>query len=36
MLTMETEKSKITGLKVDPCAGAAPTGAKKGVTSKKK
>jgi hypothetical protein len=39
MLTMETEKSKITGLKVDPCAAAArPTGkaSKKGVTRKKK
>jgi hypothetical protein len=37
MLTMETDKSKITGLKVEPCAGAAPArSTKKGVTHKKK
>jgi hypothetical protein len=38
MLTMETEKSKITGLKVEPCAGAAPAhkGTKKAVTRRKK
>lgn len=37
MLTMDTEKAKIEGLKVAPC-GAAPArpGAKKGVTRKKK
>ena len=35
MLTMETDKSKITGLKVDPCAGAAPAH-KKAVTRRKK
>jgi hypothetical protein len=34
MVTMETEKSKITGLKVEPCAGAAPA-AKKGGSAKK-
>jgi hypothetical protein len=38
MLTMETEKSKITGLKVEPCAGAAPARktTKKAVTHRKK
>jgi hypothetical protein len=38
MLTMETEKAKITGLKVEPCAGAAPArpATKKAVTRKKK
>ena len=36
MLTMETEKSKITGLKVDPCAAAPARSTKKGVTRKKK
>jgi hypothetical protein len=36
MLTMDTEKAKITGLKVDPCAAAPAAGAKKGVSSKKK
>ncbi len=37
MLTMETEKAKITGLKVDPCAAAAParTGTKKAAPKKK-
>jgi hypothetical protein len=37
MLTMETEKAKISGLKVDPCAAApAHPGAKKGATASKK
>jgi outer membrane protein assembly factor BamD (BamD/ComL family) len=40
MLTMDTEKAKIEGLKVAPCAGAAPArprpGAKKGGAAKKK
>src|SRR4051812_32695973 len=37
MLTMDTEKSKITGLKVEPCAAApAHKGTKKAVTRKKK
>ena len=35
MLTMDTDKSKITGLKVEPCAGAAPA-RKKGVTRKRR
>jgi hypothetical protein len=36
MLTMEAEKAKMIGLKVDPCAGgAAPPATKKGVTRKK-
>jgi hypothetical protein len=36
MLTMETEKAKITGLKVDPCAAAPAHSTKKAVTHKKK
>jgi outer membrane protein assembly factor BamD (BamD/ComL family) len=38
MLTMDTEKAKIEGLKVTPCAGGAPArpGAKKGGARKKK
>jgi len=38
MLTMDTEKAKIEGLKTTPCAGAAPAarpGVKKGTTKKK-
>jgi len=34
MLTMDTEKAKIEGLKTSPCAGPAP--ARKGAPSKKK
>jgi hypothetical protein len=35
MLTMDTEKAKIEGLKTTPCAAAAHPGAKKGTTKKK-
>lgn len=35
MLTMDTDKSKITDLKVEPCAGAARPAAKKGTVRKK-
>src|SRR4051794_34070778 len=35
MLTMETDKSKITGLKVEPCAGGAAPAHKKAVTHRK-
>ena len=36
MLTMDTEKAKIEGLKTAPCAAAAPRpGAKKGAATKK-
>jgi hypothetical protein len=35
LLTMETDKSKITGLKVDPCGPPAPPARKKAATRKK-